>query len=376
MRFLIFIHSLSAGGAERVTTNLANYWVQNDHHITIVTMTSIDEDFYELHPDIKRIPMNCTAESGNVLVAVQHNVKRVLALRKILVREQPDVALGMMTTANCLLALAANGTGIPTIGSERIHPPTLVLGPLWEWLRRKTYPHLKGMVALTSQSADWLKKNACAKQTVIIPNPISYPLSKHSPIIMPEEFCGEKRKLLLAVGRLSHQKGYGRLLTGFSQLTNEFPDWDLAIVGEGAERGKLEHQVKALGLQKRVFLTGRVGNIGDWYEAADVYVMTSLFEGFPNTLAEALAHGVPVVSADCDTGPRDIIRHRIDGFLVPQNDKNALVQALGILMEDETLRCEFAVRAIEIRDRFSMERISTMWEQLFAEVSSKQTKRR
>jgi glycosyltransferase involved in cell wall biosynthesis len=93
--------------------------------------------------------------------------------------------------------------------------------------------------------------------------------------------------------------------------------------------------------------------------------MSSDFEGFPNTLAEALAHGLPAVSLDCDTGPRDIIRHGVDGLLVPAGDEVGLAQALDRVMADSDLRSSLAARSIEARERFSLEKVSAMWEELF-----------
>jgi glycosyltransferase involved in cell wall biosynthesis len=98
--------------------------------------------------------------------------------------------------------------------------------------------------------------------------------------------------------------------------------------------------------------------------------MSSRFEGFPNTLAEAMAHGLPAVSFDCDTGPRDIIRHEVDGLLVPPGDLDALTEALARLMADDALRQQYAARAVEVRQRFSMERVAGMWETLFEELLS------
>jgi glycosyltransferase involved in cell wall biosynthesis len=105
--------------------------------------------------------------------------------------------------------------------------------------------------------------------------------------------------------------------------------------------------------------------VGEWYERADLYVMTSRFEGFPNTLAEAMAQGLPAISFDCNTGPREIIRHEVDGLLVPPGDTVGLKFALDRLMGDSILRAQFATRAVEARERFSMERIARMWEALF-----------
>ena len=131
-------------------------------------------------------------------------------------------------------------------------------------------------------------------------------------------------------------------------------------------RTALVAQVRNARQEERVFLPGRVGNVGDWYERAALYVMSSHFEGFPNTVVEAMAYGLPAVSFDCDTGPRDIIRHGIDGLLVSPGDLAGMENSLAGLMEDDLLRGEYALHAIEARERFSMERISSMWEELFS----------
>jgi len=368
MKLLIFIHSLSSGGAERVATNLANYWAGKGWKIIIVTMVGRELDFYELHPGIDRISLCADADSINLFSAIKHNYCRIKALRKVLKQQRPDVALGIMTTANILLALAAKGLNFPVIGSEHIHPPMVPLGRVWEWMRRCTYRHLAAVAALTHESSVWLKKHTNALCVPVIPNAVTYPIVSHVPKVSPE-ILRNHRFNLIAVGRLADQKGFDRLLLAFSVLAPRFPDWHLTILGEGACRDALERLRLTLGLEQRVSLPGAVGNLGEWYEAVDLYVMSSLFEGFGNTLAEALAYGVPSVSVDCDAGPRDIIRHKVDGLLVPQNNHEALVEALATLMSDSKLRKQYAARAVDIRERLSIERIAGIWEGLFKEVS-------
>lgn len=365
MRLLIFIHSLSSGGAERVTANLANYWAYRGWEVTVVTLAAQTLDFYSLHSAVRRIALDLAGPSANPLTAIRNNLRRVLVLRKVLRQAQPDVALAMMSSANILLAVAASGIhGVVLVGSERIHPPLFPLGSIRENLRSYLYGRLSAIATLTSESAEWLRQQTRARTIAIIPNAAPWPLPVEQPYltapIMPAGW-----RMLLAVGRLCEQKQFALLVAVFHRLAARFPNWVLVILGEGPDRKGLEEQIAAGGLTHRVYLPGRVGNVGQWYAAADLYVMTSRFEGFPNSLAEAMACGLPAVSFDCDTGPRDIIRHEVDGVLVAAGDVTAMEAALERLMRDESLRRRFGEKAAEARERFSVERIAAMWEQLF-----------
>ncbi|SHN93438.1 hypothetical protein BHECKSOX_209 [Bathymodiolus heckerae thiotrophic gill symbiont] len=186
MKLLLFIHSLSSGGAERVSTNLANYWADKGWQITIVSMTGCEQDFYQLHPSIQRIAFSLNTESTSLLAADNSNYQRIQALRNVLKQQQPDVALAIMATANILLALAARGLNIPVIGSERTPPPMLPLGRAWEWLRKRSYRHLDAVTALTEKSARWLKAETCAQYVPIIPNAVTYPIANHPPRVSPD----------------------------------------------------------------------------------------------------------------------------------------------------------------------------------------------
>lgn len=371
MNVLIFIHSLHSGGAERVTATLANYWADKGWDVTIATLTSTASDFYTLRPAVRRVGLEVAGHSVGVVAGITANLRRVSALRRVLRQVQPDVALAMMSTANVLLALASwQVKGVVCVGSERIYPPRIPLGRVWETLRSQLYGHLDAVVALTSESVQWLRQHTRARHVSVIPNVAPWPLPVQAPILPPPPSM-DGRFILLAVGRLEPQKDYPSLLQAFQQLADAFPNWQLVILGEGAQRQMLEAQVAAANLQGRVSLPGRAGNVGQWYEAADLYVMSSRFEGFPNTLAEAMAHGLPAVSFDCDTGPRDIIRHEVDGLLVPSGDVSALVAALRRLMGDTALRQQWGEWAKEARERFSMERVSGLWEALFEKLRNK-----
>ncbi len=372
MKLSMMISSLSSGGAERVATTLANHWAEKGWEISIITLAGTERDFYTVAPNVKRVPLYLAAESRGPVSGLWNNIARVRALRRVLLQEQPAIALGFMPASNILCKLACIGTGIVAIGSEHIHPPMFPLGQPWHALRRLVYPRLTAVSALTEKSAEWVRDHTGATNVPVMPNPILYPIPAGEPALDPAELKSRLGgdKYLLAVGRLAHQKGFDRLLAAFAQVHARHPDWRLVVLGEGPLREDLEQQCGALGLSEAVALPGAVGNIGEWYQAGDAYVMTSRFEGFGNTLAEALAYGLPAVAVDCETGPREILRHDVDGLLVPQNNPEALVRALERLMVDGQLRSRFGERAVEARQRFAVERIAGQWGELFDDCLS------
>ena len=373
MKILLLMHSLAAGGAERAACTLANFWASQGREVTIVTLAPVSADFYPLDRRIMRISLHLAGASRHALHGLWQNVRRVVALRRLLRSLRPHVALAMMSTPNVLLALASRSLpALSTIGSERCYPPHAPIGRLWHGLRRTQYGRLSAMVALTGECAHWIETRTSATRVVVIPNAIAWPLPDNPPRRSLAKLCHSQRKRLLAVGRLEPVKNFDALILAFQRLAGVFPDWDLVILGEGPERARLAATISRLGLAQRVAMPGVAGNIAQWYGQSDLFALTSLSEGFPNVLAEAMAHGVPAVSVDCDTGPRDIVRHGIDGLLAPPNDSAALADALGRVMGDAILRGQLAAHAAQARERFSIEKIGQMWETLFLDLCGSQ----
>ncbi|RZA35826.1 MAG: glycosyltransferase family 4 protein [Lysobacteraceae bacterium] len=372
MNILIFTHTLASGGTERVAATLANHWARRLWRVTVVTLGPASEDFYALDPQVRRLALDMAGPSSGALDALAQNLRRVAALRRVLVEQRPAVAVAMMSTPNVLLAFAAWGLpGLCTIGSEHCYPPHRPLGRIWTALCRRMYGRLGAVVALTQECAQWIRAHSSATRVPVIPNAAPWPLPQQAPYLAPDAVCAPGRRILLAVGRLETVKNLELLLQVFARLAPAHPDWDLVILGEGSQRPALERTIDSLLPGTRIQLPGTAGNVGQWYARADLYVMSSRSEGFPNSLAEALAHGLPAVSFDCDTGPRDIIRHGVDGLLVPPDDAAALMRALGCVMADARLRARFAARAAEARERFSLERVAGMWEDLFRELTAR-----
>jgi glycosyltransferase involved in cell wall biosynthesis len=372
MKILLFIHSLHYGGAERVAMNLSSEWVAQGLDVSVVTLTSTASDFYALHDSVDRITLDLAGGSGGLAGAVFANVRRMLALRRVLRQVKPDVVLGIETRPSILAILAGLGLPCKVIATEHIHPPMLFEGKLWEFLRRWTYPFADKVVALTQKSKLWLQDNCNCKAVTVIPNSISLPIPVVEPIVPPQQVVGAGRRVLLAAGRMAEQKGFDILIDSFGRIASDFPAWDLVILGDGHDRDALVAQIAAAGLSERVLLPGQVGNMPDWYERADLYVLSSRFEGFSMTIVEAMASGCAVVSFDCDAGPGDIITHGHDGLLVRQvGDPQELANALSTLMSDDGTRALMAARARAVVERFSVARVFSMWRDVFTQTGVK-----
>ena len=370
-RIMLVIHSLLGGGAERVTVSLANAWSARGDSVDIVTFGT-EETSYPVSPAVRLTGLCTAARSEGFVSGLLGNFRRLLALRREIRLKRPDIVIGMMSATSVLVALAGMGLPARTIGAERIYPPLLPLGRIWTGLRRFLYRYLDAVTAQTDVAARWLQQHTSARNIHVVPNPIIFPLPNSLPHIPPETCVRPDRRVLLAMGRLVPQKGFSDLITVFGELAPRYPDWNLVILGEGPARQALEERIAAYGLTGRAILPGHAGNVAEWLGRAQLFVMTSRFEGFPNALMEAMAAGVPAISYDCLAGPAVIIRHGIDGFLVPVNDMDRLAWHLRLVMDDVPLRDAMAAAALQVRERFSLASALALWDQIFATDSKKQ----
>jgi glycosyltransferase involved in cell wall biosynthesis len=167
------------------------------------------------------------------------------------------------------------------------------------------------------------------------------------------------------MGRMTEQKGFDLLLEAFARVAARHTEWQLEIWGEGPLRSELERVRERWRLSGRARFPGRTEDAYGVLRAADLYVLSSRYEGFPMVLCEAMAVGLPVVAFDCRTGPREIVRDGVDGLLVPAGDIDALARALDRLMGDVEARARLGARAPEVCERFGLARVLALWDQVF-----------
>ncbi|OHB73515.1 MAG: hypothetical protein A2W17_09125 [Planctomycetes bacterium RBG_16_41_13] len=378
MNITLVISSLSSGGAERVMSTMANYWTEKGWKITMITLDSTASDFYELHHNVKRIALGLMHDSNNPLVAIRNNIIRLIKLRSSIKLSKPDIVISFVDRMNIMTLLASRGLGFKVIISERTDPAYHNCGRIWSLLRNLTYPWADAIVVQSNKVRQWIEKIVKKGTTLVIPNPISNVNGKTNLEHSDTAFRGntKSKQIIIAMGRLSAEKGFDLLLNAFAKTIHFHPNWCLIIFGDGKDRDTLIQLVNDLGIAELVSLPGRVNNPMQFLRQAEMFVLSSRYEGFPNALLEAMACGLPVVSFDCPSGPREIIRDGIDGLLVPPEDVNALAAAMNQLMTDEALRKHLTARAPEVLERFGVEKVMGMWEKLLTESDYRLYKRR
>ena len=364
MKRVLIIPALTAGGAERVMSIMANHWAALGQTVTLLSLDDGSQPpFFELHPGVHHRCLGLLADSTTPLDALFNNLQRLRVLRRALREEAPAVVISFLDSTNVLTLLASRGLNLPVIVVEHIDPARYPLKPVWVALRHRVYPLADQVVVLTERARDYFPRSLHPRCRVL-PNPIL----PAPPSPLPS--CPRPFYRLLAMGRLVEQKGFDLLLTAFAALRDAFPDWILTILGDGPQRQSLQALAECLGIADRVEWCGIVRQPETWLQDADLFVLSSRYEGFPMALCEAMAAGLPVVAADCPTGPGDIIRDGIDGVLVPVNDPQALAAGLRGLMQAPAERQRLGQAARAITDRYGVNTVMGLWDQLLADHES------
>jgi glycosyltransferase involved in cell wall biosynthesis len=349
MKLLMIIPTLSSGGAERVITEMANYWCIKGWEITLITLSGGQEaDFYKLESGVKRLLVDVNGESK-----LLGNFKRVKLLRSMMISEKPNIIISFIDVANILSLLARVGLKVPIIVSERIDPS---INPdirfQWALIRRVMYRFSNLVITQTDNAKDWIKKK-CNAYAIALPNPLR--ALEATPSLT-------RKNIILSIGRLTHQKGFDVLIKSFSDIIENVGGWELIILGEGEERENLENYIDHLELNKSVTLVGRVKDVGLYIQTAGIVVQASRYEGFPNAVLESMGYGSPVISSDCLSGPSEMISDGINGFLFPVDDNKKLSEIMYQLIADSELRARIGVRAKEVNSRFEQCVVMERWE--------------
>ncbi|MYT74032.1 MULTISPECIES: glycosyltransferase family 4 protein [unclassified Streptomyces] len=224
----------------------------------------------------------------------------------------------------------------------------------------ETYGAFAAVAVLTERDRAEYARLLPGTRVVRIPNAV------HSLDQVPS---GHAARIVVAAGRLFPQKGFDLLIPAWAKLVEAYPDWQLRIYGTGEKKAQLRALIEEHHLYNHVFLMGHSERLDDELAKASVYVLSSRFEGLPMVMIEAMAHALPVVSFDCPTGPSDVLTHGVDGLLVPEQDPDALADALSRLMADRELRTEMGTAALLTAAAYGPDAVHPRWEALFSELT-------
>ena len=358
-RILLVVHSLDLGGAQRVAVTLADAWNQQGEQVAVVTLDRVENDFYRISPRVERVGLDLLGETRWWEKAFRLR-QRVRVLRRALRDLRGDVIVSLGDVTNVFTLLAAKPLSVPVIVSERTDPRSHSIGRFWSWMRRRTYPRAAAVAAQTESVRNWLSQWLPQHtKTAVLPN--------WAPEVDDASSSPSSLKIL-SVGRLVPGKRHDLLIQAFADIAVDRPEWSLEIIGDGPLKNELQRQIQTAELTSRVRLSPAQKDLADAYRSAAVFASASESEGFPNTLLEAMAYGLPAVCCDCLSGPAEIIRHEMDGLLVENGNRTQFAAALARLMDRFEERRQMARRATEVRRRFGKARILEMWNRLLREV--------
>lgn len=341
MKITFILGSMGRGGAERVISILSREYAQKGWETEIILLLSGNVE-YDLHETTK--VFDFSAGGGSRIKKLPYWLKNI---RKHIKSGKPDVVLSFAARINIIVQAACFGLNQKIIVSERNDPKCDGRSIFVKCLTKLLYPLADCVVFQTKRAASYFNG---LKNNVIIPNPIEV-------AIYAKE---EKQPKIVNVGRLTPQKNQKMLIDAFSKIYKEHPEYSLEIYGEGELRETLQTQINSLRLEKNVLLMGNKKNIHECICDAQMFVLSSDYEGLSNALLEAMMMGLPCISTNC-AGSDEVIEDGVNGLLVPVGDIDALAEALERLVIDEKLRDDMSKNVKESVKSFNGSEVITKW---------------
>ena len=343
-KILIINNGLAGGGIERASVSMGNYFVSLGLKIEVVALYN-KEHFFTLDTKISFTEPSFDRDTINRNIYV---LKMITYLRKTVKNSKPDVVLAFGEWTNSFVVMALSGLHIPIFLSDRMSP-SLNLTSIHRFLKKIYYKKAIGIITQTNYAKEQISLRTGAKNIKVISNPVNC-IDKRS--------C-EPKKRIITVGRLSDEKGHRYLIEAFARLSNK--TWELSIVGDGKERDSLETLARNLDVSDRIVFYGHQRDFSLQLSQAQIFVLPSLKEGFPNALIEAMSLPLACISSNCIAGPSDIIEHGKNGLLVEPGNVDELASVLEQLINDKEKRDGLAKEAYKVRETYKFDKIAKQY---------------
>lgn len=337
MKIVVYFNSMApAGGIERVISNHISFLLRGNHDIILITK----DDQNSFYP----IPDSVIHESLKIDTALDMNnrIKRVFQigstlfktvfyLKKIIYKYEPDIVY--VAHPLCLLEFYLSGINCKKIFVTE-HSSVNAYNKIYRLILNLLYPKVGLLTVPTTQDSNLY--TSLGIKNVYLPNPLPF---------YPKNQSALQNKCVLNIGRLTNDKRHELLIKIWHGTKGRFYGWKLKIFGKGENFDKINNLIDVLDLRESVFLFPPTKEIEKEYNSASIFALTSVAEGFGLVLAEAMASGVPCVSFNCPSGPKDIISDNINGYLIEEGDEQSYVDRLDELMNNYALRKKFGENA-------------------------------
>lgn len=350
-KLLFVIGSLQSGGAERVASRLCSYWAdENKYQVELLTGSKIETDFYPVSKLVKRTSLGFNYNECSFFSKVKEQFIRYKKIDSILKKSNCDTVVLSATDISIRFLFNLLFKKINVIVCE--HNNYEALNSKFKRLMRKLlYKRANYLFVLTYRDElVYIKHGINEGKIVVMNNPLG--------IVQPDFISRKPSNKLLAVGRLTRQKSFERLLSIFHLLSDSFT---LSIVGEGEEREKLEILADNLKLSNRVTFFGNQKDIASFYSSHDVLLMTSIYEGLPMVIGEANAFSLPVIAYDCPTGPAEMISNGQSGYLIPDGNEMEFVKKVNYLLSNDNVYSDMSMNAYNASKNQKIESITKLW---------------
>lgn len=340
-RIILITPSMTVGGSQRYISEIANYWsVKNKVYLINLRSTGI---FYKLNSNIE--VFNLSHEWDGLVSKISSGVTTGKEIRNIVKKIEPDFVISTFSPTNILTLMSLSGLKYKIFVRDSFGS-NFKRKSLEMNFRKIFYPKASGIIAQNKEIMVDISHKLKCNNIEVIKNPVRE---------IAELNFYEKDQVILTVGELIDRKGHHLLLDSVKHMNLD--NWRIVIVGKGANKNKLEKRIKAEKLGNKIKIIPPTPEIDYYYQKASIFIFPSLIEGLPNALLEAMSAGLPCVSFDCDTGPREIIIDGENGFLVPVENTKILASRVNSLINDSELRQKIGQNAKKAMKDYSVEKI-------------------
>ena len=344
---MFVVPSLSDGGAERVVSVLSSELSKRVEKVCVLIYWDTEQN-YPVSSNVKIINLS----GGNKRSYDQMKTsERLKKMRSIIKREQPEIVIPFLPHVCLQMGIATIGLNCNVIQTVRNNPKTSPPEANRRKIRDLQIFMSKCTIVQNEEQLNYFPKN-WRNKIHILPNPINESFLK-------TEYKGSGSFKAVSVGRLIEQKNFPLLIDAFSEFVRKHPDATLSIYGDGALKNVLHEQIVKNGMSDNIFLKGRSDNLPEILASSSVFIMSSDFEGMPNSLMEAMAVGIPVISTDCPTGPKELIGNNERGYLIEIGNQEVLRKAIETVKTQKASAQEKALKAkVYVQSEFSPEEIA------------------